>query len=218
MKQFLLFSLLFFILSAPALREVVLDTETTGVAANREEDPDRITEIACLELEEGVPTGKIYQTYLNPEKKLSKKITEITGLTGKFLEKHPKFADIVDHFLAFIGDSSLIIHNAPFDVRFLNAELARVGKPPLKNPIIDTLPWAREKFGRPANLDALCERLGIDLSRRTKHGALIDCELLAQVYARLKEPNSSNFYSQEATMKMPQVLSPNRLPSPQTTA
>ncbi len=189
MKRFTALTVVFLIFSASALREIVLDTETTGVAASREEDPDRITEIACLELEEGVPTGKIYQTYLNPEKKLSKKITEITGLTSRFLQNHPKFKEIMDEFLAFIGNSPLVIHNAPFDIRFLNAELARAGRGPLKNHVIDTLPWAREKFGRPANLDALCKRLGIDLSRRTKHGALIDCELLAQVYAKLrKEP------------------------------
>jgi DNA polymerase-3 subunit epsilon len=199
MKNFILFGLLFFLLSASALREVVLDTETTGVAANREEDPDRITEIACLELEDGVPTGKIYQTYLNPEKRLSKKITEITGLTGYFLQNHPKFREIVSAFLAFIGDSPLIIHNAPFDIRFLNAELVRAGREPLKNPVIDTLPWAREKFGRPANLDALCERLGIDLSRRTKHGALIDCELLAQVYTKLKA--EASFHPQKMVLK-----------------
>lgn len=187
MKTFILFSLLFLILSASALREVVLDTETTGVAANAQENPDRITEIACVELEDGAPTGRTYQTYLNPERSLSRKIREITGLTGQFLQKYPKFSEIVEEFLAFIGDSPLVIHNAPFDIRFLNAELKRVGKEPLKNPVIDTLPLARKHFGRPADLDSLCKRLRIDLSKRTKHGALIDCELLAQVYARLKE-------------------------------
>ena len=124
---------------------------------------------------------------LNPERSVPQKITEITGLTRKFLQRHPKFADIVDDFLAFVQDSPLVIHNAPFDLKFLDAELARVGKGPLKNPIVDTLPWARKKFGKPATLDALCKRLDIDLSRREKHGALVDCELLAELYAKLKE-------------------------------
>lgn len=210
MKNFILFILVFLVfIEASSLREVVLDTETTGMSALREEDPDRITEIACLELVDGIPTGAFYQTYLNPERTLSRKITEITGLTGKFLETYPKFAEIVDRFLAFIGDSPLIIHNAPFDIRFLNAELARAGKGPLKNPVIDTLPLAREKFGRPASLDALCARLGIDLSGRTKHGALIDCELLAQVYARLR--TETNFRLPEA-LKESRALSPNLHP------
>jgi DNA polymerase-3 subunit epsilon len=216
MKNFVLFGLLFLILSAPALREVVLDTETTGVAANREENPDRLTEIACLELEDGVPTGKMYQTYLNPEKKLSRKIIEITGLTGYFLQNYPKFSEIVEEFLAFIGDSPLIIHNAPFDIRFLNAELARAGREPLKNPVIDTLPLARKKFGKPANLDALCERLGIDLSGRKKHGALIDCELLAQVYAKMR--TDVNFHPEEKVLEVPEDPSPNPHPLPQKEA
>ncbi len=203
MKKSILFFLIFLVLPlfsatredfsvarprSEALREFILDTETTGLAALRPVDPDRLTEIACLELINGQRTGRQYQTYLNPERSVPRKITEITGLDRKFLKHHPKFADIADDFLAFIQDSPLVIHNASFDLRFLNAELARLGKGPLLNPIVDTLALARAKFpGARVNLDALCTRFGIDRSRREKHGALIDCELLEEVYAQLKE-------------------------------
>ncbi|MFM9865761.1 MAG: DNA polymerase III subunit epsilon [Micropepsaceae bacterium] len=168
------------------MREIVLDTETTGL------DPaqgHRIIEIGCLELSNGTPTGARYHTYLNPERDVPEESRRITNLTTEFLVDKPLFADAVDGFLEFIGDSQLVIHNAEFDLKFLNSELARVAKPKLDpDRAIDTVLIARRKFpGSPASLDALCKRFNIALDERKSkgHGALLDVELLAQVYLEL---------------------------------
>ncbi|HEY8963337.1 MAG TPA: DNA polymerase III subunit epsilon [Alphaproteobacteria bacterium] len=166
------------------MREIVLDTETTGM------DPasgDRIVEIGCVELENHVPTGKHLHLYLNPERDVPAEAVAVHGLTAEFLAKHPTFAEVVDQFVNFIGDDMLIIHNADFDVKFLNAELRTLGFPSINmKRVTDTVMMARRKFpGSPANLDALCRRFNIDLSARTLHGALLDSELLAEVYLEL---------------------------------
>lgn len=166
------------------MREVVLDTETTGL------DPGsghRIVEIGCIELANHVPTGKTFHEHLNPERDIPEQAVVIHGLTEEFLKDQPLFADIMDGFLEFIGSSTLIIHNAEFDLRFINAELERLERPPLKTyQVIDTVQLARQKFpGAPANLDALCRRFQIDNSDRTLHGALKDADLLAEVYLQL---------------------------------
>jgi DNA polymerase-3 subunit epsilon len=166
------------------MREIILDTETTGLDPLR---GDKLIEIACVELINHLPTGKFYHTYVNPERDVPHISTEITGLTRNFLKDHPVFLNVADEFLAFIEDSPLVIHNADFDLKFLNVELTQIQKDPLRNPVVDTLYMARKKFpGSPASLDALCRRFKIDLSNRTKHGALIDCELLSAVYLELK--------------------------------
>ena len=166
------------------MRKVVLDTETTGL------DPasgHRVIEIGGVELVNDVPTGQTYQTYLNPERDIPDAAFAIHGLSQAFLADKPVFAAIVDDFLAFIGDGALVIHNAEFDLGFINAELAHLGRPPLSaNAVIDTVTLARRKFpGAPANLDALCRRFGIDTTERAKHGALLDAGLLAHVYLEL---------------------------------
>ncbi len=166
------------------MREIVLDTETTGL------DPysgHRLTEIGCMELINHLPTGKKYQQYINPERDISYEAKKITGLSQEFLKDYPVFSKIAKDFLDFIGDDPLIIHNAKFDLKFLNYELEQLNLSPLKaNPIIDTLDIARHKFpGSPASLDALCRRFKIDNTDRTLHGALIDCDLLAKVYLEL---------------------------------
>jgi len=166
------------------MREIVLDTETTGLnAANG----DRIIEIACLELTNHIPTGRQFQRYLNPERLVSADAFAIHGLSDAFLADKPRFAEILAELEAFIQDSPLVIHNAEFDIGFINAELARIERPPLDpTRAVDTVQIARRKFpGAPASLDALCKRFGIDNSARTKHGALLDVELLAEVYLEL---------------------------------
>jgi len=172
------------------MKEIVLDTETTGLAVK---EGHRIVEIGCIELENQIPTSKKFHYYLNPERKVSEKAFEIHGYSDEFLATQKKFSDICDEFLDFIKDKKLIIHNAGFDLTHLNNELYLLNRKKIdtKN-IIDTLELAREKFpGSQTNLDALCKRFRIDNSRRTKHTALIDCELLAKVYINLidqKEP------------------------------
>ncbi|MGH6931592.1 MAG: DNA polymerase III subunit epsilon [Dongiaceae bacterium] len=166
------------------MREVILDTETTGL------DPaagHRIVEIAGLELINHLPTGRTYQQYLNPERDMPADSFAIHGLSAEFLADKPLFGDIVDQFLGFIADSQLIIHNAEFDLKFLNAELAKAERPGLPpERATDTVLIARQKFpGSPASLDALCRRFAIDNSARAKHGALLDTELLAEVYLEL---------------------------------
>ena len=169
--------------------EIVLDTETTGISVK---DGHRIVEIGCIELDNLVPTKNKFHCYLNPERKVSEKALEIHGYTDEFLSNKKKFKEICDDFLEFIKGKRLIIHNAEFDLAHINNELSLLGKKEIKNEIIDTLFLAREKFpGSPVNLDALCKRYRIDNSRRTKHTALIDCDLLAKVYINLidqKEP------------------------------
>ena len=179
------------------MKEIVLDTETTGISIK---DGHRIVEIGCIELENLIPTKNKFHCYLNPERKVSEKALEVHGYTDEFLATQKKFSDIGEQFLEFIKDKRLIIHNAEFDLGHLNNELAILGKKKLDNEIIDTLILARDKFpGSPVSLDALCKRYRVDNSRRTQHTALIDCDLLAKVYIKLidqKEP-SLNFQSEE---------------------
>lgn len=161
-------------------REIVLDTETTGLDPK---DGHRVVEFAGVELSNGVPTGETCHLYFNPERDMPIEAEQVHGLSISFLEKYPKFVEQIDTLVTFIGDARLIIHNAEFDIRFLNAEFKRAGRSALENNVYCTLIEARKRFpGAPASLDALCRRFGIDLSERTKHGALIDCQLLAKVY------------------------------------
>ena len=179
------------------MKEVVLDTETTGISAK---DGHRIVEIGCIELENLIPTKNKFHCYLNPERKVSEKALEVHGYTDDFLASQKKFSDICEQFLEFIKNKRLIIHNAEFDLAHLNNELSLFGKKKIVNEVIDTLILARDKFpGSPVSLDALCKRYRIDNSNRTQHTALIDCELLAKVYINLidqKEPKL-NFQSEE---------------------
>ncbi len=172
------------------MKEVVLDTETTGISVK---DGHRIVEIGCIELDDLIPTKKKFHFYLNPERKVSEKAFKIHGYTDEFLSGQKKFEEIADEFLNFIDNKRLIIHNAEFDLEHLNNELLLIGKNKIQNQIIDTLALARDKFpGSSISLDALCKRYSIDNSKRTKHTALIDCDLLAKVYINLidqKEPS-----------------------------
>ena len=171
------------------MKEVVLDTETTGISIK---DGHRIVEIGCIELDNLVPTKNNFHCYLNPERKVSEKALEVHGYTDDFLLKQKKFKEVGEQFLDFIKDKRLIIHNAEFDLGHLNNELDILGKDKLNNEVVDTLILARDKFpGSPVSLDALCKRYRIDNSKRTQHTALIDCDLLAKVYINLidqKEP------------------------------
>ena len=171
------------------MKEIVLDTETTGISVR---EGHRIVEIGCIELENLIPTKNIFHCYLNPERKVSEKALEIHGYSDEFLSKQKKFNEVEDDFLEFIKDKRLIIHNAEFDLAHLNNELLLSGKDRIKNEILDTLILAREKFpGSQVSLDALCKRYKIDNSRRINHTALIDCNLLSKVYINLidqKEP------------------------------
>ena len=171
------------------MKEIILDTETTGLAVK---DGHRIVEIGCIELDNLIPTGKKFHCYLNPERKVSEKALEVHGYDDKFLSDKKKFSEVVDDFLNFIKNKKLIIHNAEFDLSHLNNELKILGKDTLKNEIVDTLVLARNKFpGSSISLDALCKRYRIDNSKRIQHTALIDCDLLARVYINLldqKEP------------------------------
>jgi DNA polymerase-3 subunit epsilon len=165
------------------MREIVLDTETTGL------DPltgHRIVEVGCIEIENLVATGRSFQAYFNPEREMPQGAMDVHGLSDAFLSDKPLFAERVEEMLIFIGDAQLVIHNAQFDLGFLNAELERAGRSRLTNAYIDTVSLARRKFpGQRASLDALCERFGVENSHRTKHGALLDAELLAEVYLEL---------------------------------
>ena len=171
------------------MKEIVLDTETTGISVK---EGHRIVEIGCIELENLIPTKNKFHCYLNPERKVSEKALEIHGYTDEFLIDKKKFYEVVEDFLSFINGKRLIIHNAEFDLAHLNNELGLIGKDKINNEIIDTLSLSREKFpGSSVSLDALCKRYGIDNSRRKQHTALIDCDLLARVYINLidqKEP------------------------------
>ena len=178
------------------MKEIVLDTETTGLSVK---DGHRIVEIGCIELEDLIPTKSIFHFYLNPERKVSEKAFEVHGYSDEFLSDKKKFKEIANDFLDFIGDKKIIIHNAEFDIGHLNNELSLAGKHKINNSnVVDTLELARNKFpGSGISLDALCKRFRIDNSRRKKHTALIDCELLSKVYINLidqKEPtlNLSN--------------------------
>ena len=178
------------------MNEIVLDTETTGISIK---DGHRIVEIGCVELDDLIPTKKIFHFYLNPERKVSEEALKVHGYTDQFLSDKKKFSEIADDFLKFIKDKKIVIHNAEFDIAHLNNELMLSGKKKIsKLNIIDTLEIARNKFpGSAINLDALCKRFRIDNSKRKKHSAIIDCELLAKVYINLldqKEPKL-NFYN-----------------------
>ncbi|WP_282024214.1 DNA polymerase III subunit epsilon [Limimaricola cinnabarinus] len=166
------------------MREIVLDTETTGFEPA---EGDRIVEIGAVELLNHMPTGRTYHQYINPERSMPKGAFEVHGLGDDFLRDKPKFAAIAQDFLDFIGDARLVIHNAAFDMKFLNAELGWVNKPKIPmDRALDTLAIARKRFpGSPASLDALCRRFGIDNGARTLHGALLDSEILAEVYLEL---------------------------------
>jgi DNA polymerase-3 subunit epsilon len=166
------------------IREIVLDTETTGFEPN---DGHRLVEIGCLELINHIPTGRVFHTYINPEREVPEEAFSVHGLSYEFLKDHPLFKDVVSLFLEFIEDTPLVIHNAKFDMKFINAELKTFGSPEIPfNRAIDTLTLARQKFpGSPASLDALCKRFNVDNTGREKHGALLDAELLAQVYLEL---------------------------------
>jgi len=183
------------------MKEVVLDTETTGISIR---EGHRIVEIGCIELENLIPTKNRFHCYLNPERKVSEKALDVHGYTDEFLAKQIKFSEIGDQFLEFIKDKRLIIHNAEFDLGHLNNELSIFGKKKITNEVIDTLILARDKFpGSPVSLDALCKRYRIDNSNRTQHTALIDCDLLAKVYINLidqKEP-TLNFQNQDTETK-----------------
>ena len=180
------------------MKEVILDTETTGLFVK---DGHRIVEIGCIEIEDLVATKNRFHCYLNPERKVSEKALEVHGYTDEFLAQQKKFSDVVDDFLDFIENKRLIIHNAEFDLSHLNNELALLGKKKLNNEnVVDTLALARDKFpGSPISLDALCKRYRIDNSKRTQHTALVDCDLLAKVYINLldqKEP-TLNFQNED---------------------
>jgi DNA polymerase-3 subunit epsilon len=183
------------------MKEIVLDTETTGISIK---EGHRIVEIGCIELENLIPTKNIFHCYLNPERKVSEKAFEVHGYTDEFLSNQKKFSEVGNEFLNFIEDKRLIIHNAEFDLAHLNNELSLFGKKKISNQIIDTLTLARDKFpGSPVSLDALCKRYRIDNSKRTQHTALIDCDLLAKVYINLidqKEP-TLNFQNQDEENK-----------------
>ena len=181
------------------MNEIVLDTETTGLSVK---DGHRIVEIGCVELDNLVPTKKTFHCYLNPERKVSEKAFEVHGYSDIFLSSQKKFKDMADEFLSFIEGKRLIIHNAEFDIGHLNNELSLIGKPKINNSnVIDTIELARNKFpGSSISLDALCRRFRIDNSKREKHTALIDCDLLAKVYINLidqKEPTLNLVESNE---------------------
>tara|TARA_B100001059_G_C17687625_1_gene503197 strand:+ start:139 stop:804 length:666 start_codon:yes stop_codon:yes gene_type:complete len=179
------------------MKEIILDTETTGLAVK---DGHRVVEIGCIEIDNLVPTKKKFHCYLNPERKVSEKALEVHGYNDEFLSSQKKFKEVADEFLTFISNKKLVIHNAEFDIGHLNNELKLIGKQEIKNEVIDTLILARNKFpGSQNNLDALCKRYKIDNSKRTNHTALIDCDLLAKIYINLidqKEP-TLNFNNQD---------------------
>ncbi len=208
------------------MREVVLDTETTGLEPA---SGDRIVEIGAVELVNHLPTGKTWHQYINPDRPMPKEAFEVHGISDDFLRDKPRFADLAPAFLAFIGTSTLVIHNAAFDMKFLNAELAAAGHPALPMArTCDTLALARQKFpGSPAGLDALCRRFGVDNSAREKHGALLDAALLAEVYLELiggRQPDLTlNSAAQTAATNRPDTASrtqprPTALPSRLTEA
>ncbi|HVC54364.1 MAG TPA: DNA polymerase III subunit epsilon [Stellaceae bacterium] len=197
------------------MREIVIDTETTGL------DPragHRIVEIAAVELMHHVATGRVFHRYVNPERDMPPDALAVHGLTAEFLATHPGFGAIAEELVAFIGGDRLVIHNAEFDLAFLNAELGRLGHPSLACPFVDTLAVARRRFpGAPASLDALCRRFAIDLSARDRHGAEIDCNLLAAVYIELLGGKQRGFdFAAAGIADVAQAIGPEtgRLPRP----
>ena len=189
------------------MKEIVLDTETTGISVK---DGHRIVEIGCIELENLIPTKNKFHYYLNPERKVSEKAFQVHGYTDQFLSKQKKFKEIVGEFLEFIKNKRLIIHNAEFDLAHLNNELSLLGEKKLKNEIIDTLILSRNKYpGSPGSLDALCKRYRIDNSRRTKHTALIDCDLLAKVYVNLIDQKEPTLNLQNSDQELSKKINSN---------
>ena len=201
------------------MREIVLDTETTGL--NPFDTPrHRIVEIGAVELFNQVPTGKTYHQYINPERDMPTEAFEVHGIGNDFLADKPLFTAIAQEFLDFVGDAKMVIHNAEFDMRFLNAELEWAGKPLLPNDqALDTLKIARSRFpGSPASLDALCRRFGIDNSAREKHGALLDSEILAEVYLELTGGKQPDFaLAQTQSQKSSSEVADDWRPKPRTT-
>jgi len=197
------------------MREICLDTETTGFEPG---EGHRMVELACVELVNLMPTGRELHLYFDPERDMPAEAEAVHGLSRDFLTGKPKFIELVGEFEAFMQDSRLVAHNAPFDVRFLNAELIRAGRPKLTCAVQDTLQLARNKFpGSPASLDALCRRFGIDLSEREKHGALIDTRLLAKVYLELMgglQPGFSLAVDARVTAAAAAAVIANREPRP----
>ena len=185
------------------MKEIVLDTETTGLSVK---EGHRIVEIGCIELDNLIPTKKKFHCYLNPERKVSEKAFEVHGYSDTFLSDKMKFMEIADDFLKFIKDKRLIIHNAEFDLSHLNNELQIIGKNKIDNEVIDTVSLARNKFpGSQISLDALCKRYRIDNSKRVQHTALIDCDLLSKVYINLidqKEPTLDFKNKEEEVSKL----------------
>lgn len=200
------------------MREIVIDTETTGLDSR---DGHRIVEIACVELVHHVPTGRKFHRYVNPERDMPVDAFAVHGLSAEFLAEHAPFAAVADELVAFIAGDKVVIHNAEFDLAFINAELARLGRAPLACPFVDTLAVARRRYpGAPASLDALCRRFTIDLTVREKHGADIDCGLLAAVYLELlggRQPGL-DFAAGTAELAIdqlnPERRSPRRPPRP----
>jgi DNA polymerase-3 subunit epsilon len=187
------------------MKEVVLDTETTGISIK---EGHRVVEIGCIELENLIPTKNKFHCYLNPGRKVSEKALEVHGYTDEFLSKQKKFDEIGEEFLSFIKDKRIIIHNAEFDLGHLNNELSIFGKKKIDNEIIDTLILARNKFpGSPVSLDALCKRYKIDNSKRIQHTALIDCDLLAKVYINLTDQKEPTLNFQNEDQKQSEINS-----------
>ena len=193
------------------MNEIILDTETTGLSVK---DDHRIVEIACVETKNLIPTKNVFYKLINPERQVSEDAIKVHGYTNKRLEKEPKFKDIADELAKFIEGKKLIIHNAPFDIGFLNHELKKINMKIIdhKKDIVDTLELARSKYpGSSNSLDNLCKKFNIDLSKRTKHNALLDCELLRKVYINLigekeptlifQDPNNSDFFSKDEKIK-----------------
>ena len=181
------------------MKEIILDTETTGLSV---QDGHRIVEIGCIELDNLIPTGNKFHCYLNPEKKVSEKAFEVHGYSDEFLSKQKKFNEIVDEFLNFIKEKKVVIHNAEFDLGHINNELKIIGKKKIDNEIIDTLILARNKFpGSSISLDSLCKKYRIDNSKRVRHTALIDCDLLAKVYINLIDQKEPTLNFQEQSKK-----------------
>ena len=180
------------------MREIALDTETTGLNPKA---GHRIVEIGCVELVNHIATGEVFHVYVNPERDMPEEAFAVHGLSEAFLKEHPVFADVVEGFLDFIGDDQLVIHNAGFDMGFINAELERTGRPALDmGRAVDTVQMARKKFpGAQANLDALCKRFGVDNSERDLHGALLDARLLGDVYLELMGGRQTGFGLDQAT-------------------
>ena len=181
------------------MKEIILDTETTGLSV---QDGHRIVEIGCIELDNLIPTGNKFHCYLNPEKKVSEKAFEVHGYSDEFLSKQKKFNEIADEFLNFIKEKKIVIHNAEFDLGHINNELKIIGKKKIDNEIIDTLILARNKFpGSSISLDSLCKKYRIDNSKRIRHTALVDCDLLAKVYINLIDQKEPTLNFQEQSIK-----------------